>query len=131
MTVPTTYWRNYPVPFYSDWKSEPVPGWGVKPVMAGPARVGVGALKSGGFTGALQAECAAFYAASPARQAQLVGICQKIGAPIPQEWQQEQQQPPPGGAGPFPWVLVGAGVLALGGLGAIAYNMGWLGGKKR
>lgn len=38
-----SYWQNYPEPFYPDWAREPVPGWGVRPVMAGPARVGVGA----------------------------------------------------------------------------------------
>jgi len=36
------YWNNYPEPFYADWKQEPIPGWGARPVMAGPARVGVG-----------------------------------------------------------------------------------------
>ena len=36
------YWNNYPEPFYPDWQQEPIPGWGARPVMAGPARVGVG-----------------------------------------------------------------------------------------
>ena len=38
-----TYWQNYPPPFYPGASGQyPVPGWGVRPVMAGPARVGVG-----------------------------------------------------------------------------------------
>lgn len=40
----TTPYQNYPEPFYADWQGEPVPGWGVRPVMAGPARLGVGQL---------------------------------------------------------------------------------------
>lgn len=40
--TPVTYFRSYPEPFYSDWRSEPVPGWGVRPVMAGPRMVAVG-----------------------------------------------------------------------------------------
>jgi len=39
-----TYWQNYPSPFYKDYHQEPIPGWGVRPVMAGPEMVGVGAL---------------------------------------------------------------------------------------
>lgn len=39
----TTYWQNYPEPFYPGHGGQyPVPGWGVQPVMAGPAMVGVG-----------------------------------------------------------------------------------------
>lgn len=39
----TTYWQNYPPPFYPGSSGQyPVPGWGVRPVMAGPARLGVG-----------------------------------------------------------------------------------------
>ena len=38
------YWNNYPAPFYPGWKREPVPGWGVRPVMAGPGYVGVGQI---------------------------------------------------------------------------------------
>jgi hypothetical protein len=37
------YWNNYPDPYYQGWAREPIPGWGVRPVMAGPAMVGVGA----------------------------------------------------------------------------------------
>lgn len=40
----TTYWQNYPPPFYPGASGQyPVPGWGVQPVMAGPEYVGVGA----------------------------------------------------------------------------------------
>lgn len=42
--TPITYFRSYPEPFYPDWRSEPVPGWGVRPVMAGPRMVAVGAF---------------------------------------------------------------------------------------
>lgn len=41
-----TYFRNYPDPFYADWRSEPVPGWGARQVMAGPRMVGVGAVEA-------------------------------------------------------------------------------------
>ena len=40
--TPITYFKNYPDPFYADWQSEPVPGWGARPVMAGPRMVAVG-----------------------------------------------------------------------------------------
>ena len=46
MSVPITYFRNYPDPFYPDWAFEPVPGWGVRPVAVGPARLGVGAAEA-------------------------------------------------------------------------------------
>jgi len=45
MPAPITYYKNYPEPFYPDWQNEPVPGWGVRPVAVGPARVGVGQLR--------------------------------------------------------------------------------------
>lgn len=42
------YYRN-PVPYTSSDIGEPVPGWGVNPNVAGPARVGIGAMaKAGG-----------------------------------------------------------------------------------
>ena len=44
MAYQPNYWNNYPAPFYPGWKREPIPGWGVRPVMAGPAYVGVGAI---------------------------------------------------------------------------------------
>lgn len=45
--VPVSYFNSYPAPFYADWQQEPIPGWGVRPVMAGPRMVGVGAAPSG------------------------------------------------------------------------------------
>lgn len=47
----TGYWQNYPEPFYPGHGGQyPVPGWGVMPVMAGPAMVGVGQDPPSGFT---------------------------------------------------------------------------------
>lgn len=46
--IPVTYFRNQPYPYYSDWKREPIPGWGVRPVMAGPRMVAVGGLGDAG-----------------------------------------------------------------------------------
>ena len=129
MQIPMTYFRNYPQPYYPGWQSEPVPGWGVRPVMAGPARVGVGRLKfkASAVEESLRKECAHAYAASPERQAQLTEICAKIGAPIVlSEGGVEEDL-----AKPFPWLLVIASVGVVGGGVALAYNMGWLGRKKR
>lgn len=42
MNMQPSYFQSYPDPFYDDWKTEPVPGWGVRPVMAGPRMVAVG-----------------------------------------------------------------------------------------
>jgi|GEM_PF-2075873 len=39
-----TYFKSYPNPYYGDWREAPVPGWGVRPVMAGPRMVAVGAF---------------------------------------------------------------------------------------
>ena len=47
--TPITYFKSYPQPFYPDWKQEPVPGWGVRPVMAGPRMVAVGQAESPTF----------------------------------------------------------------------------------
>ena len=104
MNPPMTYFRNYPEPFYPDWRSEPHPGWGVKPVMAGPARVGVGAItfspaQKEQFRQHLFTECANFYAATPARQQQLRSICPRLGAPIGTEppWQESPTKGEPPG----------------------------------
>lgn len=42
MNTQPSYFQSYPDPFYEDWKTEPVPGWGARPVMAGPRMVAVG-----------------------------------------------------------------------------------------
>lgn len=42
MNTQPSYFQSYPDPFYEDWKTEPVPGWGVRPVMAGPRMIAVG-----------------------------------------------------------------------------------------
>ena len=39
-----TYFKSYPNPYYSDWRGAPIPGWGARPVMAGPRMVAVGAF---------------------------------------------------------------------------------------
>lgn len=48
---PITYFKNYPEPFYEDWRSEPIPGWGARPVMAGPKMVGVGKTEDRQYEG--------------------------------------------------------------------------------
>ena len=39
-----SYWTNPPKPFLEGWQYEPVPGWGANPRVAGPGRLGVGAM---------------------------------------------------------------------------------------
>ena len=133
MNPPMTYFRNYPEPLYPDWKGEPVPGWGVRPVMAGPARVGVGAFQptattKAAFSQALANECAAYYMATPARQAQLQSICPAIGAAM-------MTEPPAGsptmGEPPYPaktgmpwWAWVGGAVVLFGVVGFVTAKRG-------
>lgn len=98
----TTYYQNYPEPFYPGSSGRyPVPGWGARPVMAGPARVGVGQLR---FTPDVVSKAAMFSRA------------QREG---------EEVTPPPTRA--FPWALFIAGVGVVGGLAAVAYNRRWIG----
>lgn len=52
MKPPITYFTNYPNPYYKDWRNEPIPGWGVRPVMAGPRMVAVGDVSSAGIAAA-------------------------------------------------------------------------------
>ncbi len=98
----TTYYQNYPEPFYPGASGRyPVPGWGARPVMAGPARVGVGAVR--------------FAPTSEVRAA----LAAKS---------REAYEPDPGvERGPFPWALFIAGVGVTGGLVALAYNRRWIG----
>lgn len=43
--IPVSYFNTPTLdPFYPGWKNEPVPGWGAKPVMAGPNMVAVGSF---------------------------------------------------------------------------------------
>lgn len=42
--ISPSYFKNYPSPYYHGWQNEPIPGWGAKPVMAGPRMVAVGSL---------------------------------------------------------------------------------------
>jgi len=107
MNPPMTYFRNYPEPYDSDWKSEPVPGWGVRPVMAGPARVGVGAT----------------FAAAP--QQHLTTIASRPGA-HPLLFDPSQDSSEAQGAGVPWWAWVGGAVLLFGGIGYFTAR-----GKKR
>lgn len=141
MYTPMTYFHNYPEPFYPDWRREPHPGWGVRPVMAGPARVGVGQLVAAPAPGAA--------AARPSRLAQLRAALSRQQAAEDAAVADEEQDIEAwkqaclesGGqwdpvalacvaARPFPWLLVGAGVAAVGGVAAVAYNLGLFGGKR-
>ena len=103
------YWNNYPEPFYADWQQEPIPGWGVRPVMAGPARVGVGASIS-------------------------VAHAKKFGRVMVLKKSAETEGgAPPSDEGPrVPgYVYVMSAAFALGGLVALGRNLGWYGKIKR
>lgn len=68
--LPVSYFNTPPAPFYADWRSEPVPGWGARPVMAGPRMVGVGEAPSSEHPAmrALKDEAARLYPNNPAMQ---------------------------------------------------------------
>ena len=104
---PVTYW-SYPTQAeiypHGD-ESEPVPGWGAAAIIAGPARVGVGAVQL--FT------------------PETMRLLRRPAALRP------GAAAPPPVAEPFPWLLVIAGTTVFGGGLALAYNMGWIGKKKR
>ncbi len=105
------YWNNYPEPFYPGWQNEPIPGWGVRPVMAGPARVGVGATPS----------------VKPTLLAGRVRLLKKGKT-------DEVDEGAPGlEAGPrVPgYVYVMSGLFVLGGLVALGRNLGWGAKMKR
>jgi len=105
----TTYYQNYPPPFYPGASGQyPVPGWGVKPVMAGPARVGVGVVAPAQNTASMRV-------VTPS----LLKMGQKV-----------TEAEPPKPKRPFPWVWIfTAAGLAGGGL-ALAYNYKLI-GKRR
>lgn len=105
-----TYWQNYPEPFYEDWQTEPVPGWGVRPVMAGPAKLGVGAVTMS----KVRPDIARVMVKMPDGM---------VAAPAPKDEPTTPRVPR------YVWVMTGAFILG-GGL-ALARNMGWLKGKRR
>lgn len=105
----TTYYQNYPPPFYPGMSGQwPVPGWGVRPVMAGPERVGVGAVAASSSPGSAMR-------VSP----QMLQMSRVVGEP----------EPPPAKK-PFPWVWIFTAAGLLGGGLALAYNYKLI-GKRR
>ena len=133
MPPPMTYFRNYPEPFYADWKGEPHPGWGMRPVMAGPARVGVGALKftaqqTAAITAGLREECRTYYAASAARQQQLNQICPELGEAIafqPPSGASEDESGSSATSSGMPWwAWVGGAAVLLGVVGYATAKIG-------
>ena len=111
------YWNNYPEPFYPDWQQEPIPGWGARPVMAGPARVGVGAISL-----AKEQKLSAHITMAKIKPSKLVRMPQFVasskaadeGAPAP------SSEPSSG----LRWLVAGALVLSVGGVG---FYRGWKG----
>jgi hypothetical protein len=105
-----TYWQNYPEPFYEDWQSEPVPGWGARPVMAGPAKLGVGAL-----TITKAADISRIMVKTPGGM---------VAAPAPPPKEEPTPKVPT-----YVWVMTGAFIIG-GGI-ALVRNMGWIKRKGR
>jgi hypothetical protein len=97
-----SYWTNPPNPFLVGSKKAWVPGWGANPAVAGPARVGVGEFKWAPQTSILKA----------------TRMPQAEAPPEPEK---------PGTKIPWWYYVTGVAVVAAG--GALAYNMGWIGGK--
>lgn len=132
MKAMSSYWQNYPYPFYADWQSEPVPGWGVRPVMAGPAMVGVGALGASPLTEDQKKTAARnMVIALQARYKDQIAACSADGG----AWNlRDRACHPPGGsvasasAGTPTWVWIAAAVVVGGGL-AVASNRGLIGDR--
>jgi len=116
MNPPMTYFRNHPEPFYADWKGEPVPGWGVRPVMAGPARVGVGASSY------VATQSPAASSIQPSAQEQFRASQARIAAQSSSDGGLDSSA---GGGVPWwAWPLGAAAVLS--GVGYLGVKQGWL-----
>ena len=110
--------RVYPQPFYADWQQEPIPGWGARPVMAGPARVGVGAM----ISLAKEQKLSSHLTLARIKPHAIVRLPGFVGKPPADE----------GGGGTTPsepssglrWFIAGALVLSVGGIG---FYRGWKG----
>lgn len=144
MNAPASYWQNYPAPYYKDWYHEPVPGWGARPVMAGPEMVGVGGF---GAVPAPPAEYAnvpevvALWAEAkqkyPTNEGMQAAYIMTQGPGMARTWDQwiaEKRATVStasmfGGGADMGWLWwVGGAVLIGGGL-ALAFNKGWIGSK--
>ena len=113
MAAPITYWKNYPDPYYPEWATEPVPGWGVRPVAVGPAKVGVG-----GYVAVGQ-----FAIATPQQQ-QLTLM--KVKAPVFKTLPSPEEGAFPGEGAQIPWWAwpLGAAVV-MGGIGYVGTKKRW------
>lgn len=94
-----TYWTNPPRPFLPGSRRAPVPGWGVNPAVAGPARVGVGQI-------------------DPSMMSRYFT---KQGGDVVGD---EPPPPPPVEGAGIPWWYFAVGAVVLTAGAAVAYNMG-------
>ena len=100
------YYQN-PVPYTSSDIGEPVPGWGTTVSVAGPARLGVGAL--------------GLMVRADTRQGMRV-----IGGSTPTQPQSADEPPSPLVDAPTPWwVYGGVALVVMGGVGLYGTQKGW------
>lgn len=103
------YYGN-PVPYTSSDIGEPVPGWGVNPFVAGPSRLGVGAM--------IEARSTRPWLSSVSVPQKQLDTTQPAGEGV--------QPPPTGGSMVVPWwVYPTAAAVALGALGYYGTKKGW------
>lgn len=138
-----SYWHNYPsATHYQGWEHEPIPGWGVRPVMAGPRMVGVGEISDVPFLCAAQQQLYAtarkLYPGDDARQ---FAYILTNGPGFAGDWQvwcaqhPDVAAPAKGGSmtpvalstSSMPWWVWVAVPVTLGGMYALAREMGWIG----
>jgi hypothetical protein len=99
----------------------PVPGWGVLPNMAGPARLGVGATRFKSGAGWTRES-----AAAAKERAKERGWVDPDDSPDESSDDSSDDE----GGKPLPWWILPAAAVAIGGGLAVAYEFGWI-GKKR
>jgi hypothetical protein len=128
--VPVSYFNSYPQPFYPDWRSEPIPGWGVRPVMAGPRMVGVGAPPSSDIEikaddhpaiKRLKQEAISKHPGDLAKQTAYVMTKGPGFGRSVEQWLASSDSAPYRAAGGKDLTLLYVGLLALGGIGVAFY----------
>jgi len=108
------YWKN-PVPYTSSDIGEPVPGWGVNPAVAGPTRVGVGAVV--GATMAATSSTSPFAAKKILRRKMVLTEGGGVDDGAGEEFADKIT--------PF-WVWPAVAAVVLGGIGYVGTKQGWL-----
>lgn len=117
---PTGYYRN-PVPYTHDDRGAPVPGWGTSVRVAGPARVGVGAVKVGSIDASLLRKAALLHRVADPGESD-------VALEPEQPLDEEPLDLPPeasevGGLPWFVWPIAAA--VVLGGVGYYGTTKGW------